>query len=159
MLTGDRAEAEDVVQDALIAAFGGRRSFAAVPPAEAYVRRAIASRFLDEKRRQKRRARTAEAIAPFIARSVAAPDASVANLTDLERALQQLSERERTVVVLRYLEQLTTAETAQVLGLSEGAVKRYLSDGLGRLNGLLGTAEEATEPGERVAVGKGVRRG
>src|SRR5205085_8225847 len=41
-------------------------------------------------------------------------------------ALDRLGERDREVLVLRYLEQLPTAETAAVLGMSEGAVKMRL---------------------------------
>ncbi|MFP5360375.1 MAG: RNA polymerase sigma factor [Actinomycetes bacterium] len=146
MLTGDPAEAEDVVQEALIAAFGGRRRFDNVHTAEAYVRRAIASRFIDERRRVARRARVAVAVAGVSPGAAPGPDASVPQLTDLERALQQLAKRERAVVVLRYLDQCSTRETAEALSLSEGAVKRYLSDGLARLNALLGTQDQASEP-------------
>ena len=158
MLTGDRAEAEDIVQEALIAAFGGRRTFAAVPAAEAYVRKAIASRFLDERRRASRRRRNNAVVVPFTRATSPGPDDHVPDSTDLERALQRLPQRERAVVVLRYLEQLSTRESAEALVLSEGAVKRYLSDGLARLNALMGIQEELKEPGETVAIRKGARR-
>ena len=47
LLTGDEEEARDMVQDALAATFGRLRNGFAVEQAEAYVRRAIANRFLD----------------------------------------------------------------------------------------------------------------
>lgn len=53
------AEAEDVVEDALVATFSGRARFASVAEAEAYVRRAIASRSVDAGRRRARDQRTA----------------------------------------------------------------------------------------------------
>jgi RNA polymerase sigma-70 factor (ECF subfamily) len=55
-------------------------------------------------------------------------------------ALARLGERDREVLVLRYLEQLSTAETAAVLGVTEGAVKTRHLRALGRLRGLLGDA-------------------
>jgi RNA polymerase sigma-70 factor (ECF subfamily) len=53
------------------------------------------------------------------------------------RALDQLRDRDREVLVLRYLEQLSTAEAAAVLGLNEGAVKLRLLRALQRLRELL----------------------
>ena len=58
---------------------------------------------------------------------------------DVVRALAALSPRERACVVLRQMEDLSVVETASALGLSEGAVKRYTSDGLARLNAALGS--------------------
>lgn len=59
---------------------------------------------------------------------------------DLERAVATLPRRQREVVDLRYFAGLSTTETAQVLGLSEGTVKSTLSDARGRLRRIL--AEE-----------------
>lgn len=55
----------------------------------------------------------------------------------LHQALLCLSERDREVLVLRYLEQLTTAEVAAVLGIREGAVKLRQLRALERLAGLV----------------------
>lgn len=61
LLTSARADAEDLVQDALVATFSGRARFATEIEAEAYVRRAIASRFVDAgRRRSSERARAAD---------------------------------------------------------------------------------------------------
>lgn len=57
-------------------------------------------------------------------------------------ALRQLPERDREVLVLRYLEHLTTAETAAVLRISEGAVKLRHLRALERLRGLIGGTGE-----------------
>jgi RNA polymerase sigma factor (sigma-70 family) len=80
--------------------------------------------------------------------TTASPEREVSVRTDITRALQLLPPRERACVVLRYLDQLSTVETAQALGLSTGAVKRYLSDGIRNLNPLLGVSEslDAQEP-------------
>ena len=57
----------------------------------------------------------------------------------LEAALAQLSPRQRACVVLRYLDDVPVRETAALLGVSDGAVKRYTADGIRILNALLGT--------------------
>jgi RNA polymerase sigma-70 factor (ECF subfamily) len=57
-------------------------------------------------------------------------------------ALRQLGERDREVLVLRYLEQMSLAEIAAVLGVNEGAVKSRHARALLRLQALLGDAGE-----------------
>jgi RNA polymerase sigma-70 factor (ECF subfamily) len=56
----------------------------------------------------------------------------------VRRALAALSERDREVLVLRHLEQLSTREVAEVLQISEGAVKTRQVRALARLQALLG---------------------
>jgi RNA polymerase sigma-70 factor (ECF subfamily) len=53
-------------------------------------------------------------------------------------ALSQLAEHDREVLVLRFLEQLSTTEMAAVLGITEGAVKTRQTRALERLSRLLG---------------------
>ena len=60
-------------------------------------------------------------------------------------------------MALRYLDGLSTRETADALGISEGAVKRYLADGIAALNALLGTSDSAEVFG-RVVTPKGGAR-
>ncbi|WP_062130870.1 RNA polymerase sigma factor [Demequina aestuarii] len=139
LLTGQRANAEDLVQEALVATYSSGRHLPGTEAAEAYVRRAIASRFIDEKRRSVRQRRLATDLQVVTGSEIAGPEQDVVLRTDLARALQELSPRERACVVLRYLERLSTAETAHALGIAEGTVKRYVSDGVKRLNELLGT--------------------
>lgn len=144
LLTGSQAEAEDLVQDALVATFAGRARFVTVEQAEAYVRRAVVSRYIDHGRR-----RTAErrALVRVAARSDDAVDDGVPPglAPQVEHALASLAPRERACVVLRHMEDLSVRETAQLLRLSEGAVKRYVSDGVAALNAALGTADDGAE--------------
>jgi RNA polymerase sigma-70 factor (ECF subfamily) len=64
----------------------------------------------------------------------------------VQAALGQLSERDREVLVLRYLEQLSTADIAAVLGVTDGTVKVRHLRALERLRTLLGT--ELAENGQ-----------
>jgi RNA polymerase sigma-70 factor (ECF subfamily) len=62
----------------------------------------------------------------------------------VQAALAQLAERDREVLVMRYLEQLSTREIAAVLGIGEGAVKTRHLRALQRLRGFLG--QDSEEP-------------
>ncbi|GIG55607.1 RNA polymerase sigma factor [Demequina activiva] len=139
MLTGDAVQAEDLVQDALIETFGRRRKFSHVIAAETYARRVISSRFIDGTRRKAAERRALTKVGAQEADPAPGPATLVEHRTDVERSLDLLSPRERACVVLRYLEHLSIAETAARLGLTEGSVKRYVHDGIVKLNAALGT--------------------
>lgn len=139
LLTGSRPAAEDIVQQALIAVFSKRRRFDHIGAAEAYVRRAISTTFLDSQRGS-RRARAMEQ--RFAATAPPHHEDPEPEGAHLERIVSTLPPRVRACVVLRFMDDLSVRETAHVLGLSEGAVKRYVSDGLRSLNAALGTNEE-----------------
>jgi len=65
---------------------------------------------------------------------------------DVQEALATLSPRQRASVVLRFFEDMTVAQVADALSVSEGAVKRYLSDGIRRMEDHLGPVH-ATQDG------------
>ena len=135
----DWADAEDLVQEALVRTFAKRRALADVRAAEAYVRRAVRTVFLDMVRRRKAWTRREHLLVSAPPRS--ADDVAVAGV-DVQAALVMLGPRERACVVLRFFDDMAVAEIAAELGVSEGAVKRYLSDGTAKLRGLL--AESVT---------------
>jgi RNA polymerase sigma factor (sigma-70 family) len=128
LFAGSTAEAEDVVQEALIRTFSRGRSFENATAAEAYVRRAIPSICIDQAR-----AATSARRALLRSRDHAPHVADVDAPIDVRRALNALSPRERGCIVLRFFDDLTVPEIARRLGISEGAVKRYLSDASKRL--------------------------
>lgn len=145
LLTGDLAAAQDLAQDALVATFSRLRrpGPTGVEHLEAYVRRAILNAFLNGRRRRERW----DGIAPLVADGeqglAQSPDAVATARADVHAALARLSPRERACVVLRHFEDLPVRDVADRLDLSEGAVKRYLSDARRRLAPLLGAGDDA----------------
>ncbi|UYN83929.1 MAG: sigma-70 family RNA polymerase sigma factor [Microcella sp.] len=138
VLCGDRDEAADLVQSALVATFGRVRNGFEIDRAEAYVRRAIASAHIDRGRKASRWRSTAHL--HLAEQSIESPSARVDQRIDLRAELGSLSPRERACVVLRYYGDHKVDDIAADLGISAGAVKRYLSDGLAKL------ARALTEP-------------
>lgn len=139
-------EVDDLIQAALIKTFAKPRALKGLPQAEAYVKRVIVSEFLDERRRRSAETERWERATAASADAVPNPANSVERHVDIEHALADLSPRERACITLRYLDDLTLDATASALGLSLGAVKRYVHDGLAKLNTILGTNTTIDEP-------------
>jgi len=139
VLCGNADDAADLVQAGLVATFGRLRNGFAIERAEAYVRRAIATAHIDRGRRASRWRATAHL--HVAADRVDAPDVATDRRIDLKAELDGLSPRERACVVLRFYGDQKVDDIAADLGISSGAVKRYLSDGLAKL------ATALTDPG------------
>lgn len=139
LLTGDLPSAQDLVQDALIHTFSRRRQDG-VEFLEAYVRRSILNGYLNARRRSQRWRGRLHLVAQDERPS--GPDAIAVNQADVHAALAQLTPRERACTVLQYFEDLSVKEIATRLEVSEGAVKRYLSDARRRLGPMLGEHPE-----------------
>lgn len=131
LLCGSADDAADLVQDALVGTFGRLRNGFTVTSAEAYVRRAILNSYLDGGRRTTRWRKIAHltAVPELDESAVPASESRI----DLQDELRKLSPRERACLVLRYYEDLKVDDIADSLGISSGAVKRYLSDGLAKM--------------------------
>jgi RNA polymerase sigma-70 factor (ECF subfamily) len=139
LLTGELHAAQDLVQDALIRTFSRRRPDD-VEFLEAYVRRAVLNSFLNSRRSKQRWGGIGHLM---VGRSGGgAPDAIAADRADVAAALARLTPRERACVVLRHFDDLTVRGIAARLELSEGAVKRYLSDARRRLAPMLGATDD-----------------
>ena len=133
LLTGSREAGEDLLQTAVERLLKRWRRFDGDP--EGYLRRTLYNLATDGYRRAGRW-RQKESLLRTGLRQL--PDATDdVDLRDaLVRLLLQLPVRQRAVLVLRYWEQLTDAETAAVLGCAEGTVKSAGSRGLTRLREL-----------------------
>lgn len=142
LLTGDLREAEDLVQEALVRTVVRSRSGTDLQAVEAYVRRSVATTYVDGRRRWRRWLDAAPRLGHE--QTVPVPDTAdrVTAQVAVRDALADLPPRERACIVLRYYEDLTTAQIADVLNLSTGTVKRYLFDATRRLEQTLGTLEE-----------------
>lgn len=149
VLCGDQREAEDLVQDALVKVFarlrgtgGADRDRPGVHPldsapvtAEAYVRKAILTLYLDAYRRRRRWTGVRHLIATDD--HTRGPESGATARADVAAALAVLPPRERACVVLRYFDDLTVPQIAEELGLAQGTVKRYLADATGTLRHIL----------------------
>jgi RNA polymerase sigma-70 factor (sigma-E family) len=127
LLTGDHALAEDLLQTALAKCWfaWGRID----GPPEPYVRRALATTYATWWRRKWR----GERPTGTLPESSAEPRHAVEDRDALWRALGTLPRRQRAVVVLRYYEDLSEAETAAALGISTGTVKSQAARALAAL--------------------------
>ncbi|WP_377270789.1 SigE family RNA polymerase sigma factor [Peterkaempfera sp. SMS 1(5)a] len=133
MLTGDFHEAEDLVQTTLIRVYP---HWQRLQPefAEHYVRRAL----VNTNRSRHRRRRIAHLLLPTLpdTRPVHDDGAGAGGVDAhdaLARVLADLPERQRAVVVLRYCEDLSCEEVADILGCSVGTVKSQASRALAKL--------------------------
>jgi RNA polymerase sigma-70 factor (sigma-E family) len=133
LLTGDEGEAEDLVQTALAKAWVRWPRIVRQDAPEVYVRRVMLSTFLTWTRR---RWRGEISVATLPER--ADPRDAFTN-ADVRRAvyaaLRQLPPRQRAVIVLRYFDDLTAAQTADALGCSVGTVKSQCAKALAKLRG------------------------
>ncbi|CAM3569738.1 SigE family RNA polymerase sigma factor [Nocardioides zeicaulis] len=128
LLTGDHHLAQDLVQAALMKAARHWRRIHTSP--EAYVRRAMYHQNISWWRRR----RFTESGLGGLDR--AAPTADADLRLSLDQALARLTHKQRTVLVLRFYEDLTEVETARALSLSTSTVKSTTRQALARLRTL-----------------------
>src|SRR3954471_1836935 len=122
MLTGDRAAGEDLVQDALLRCLP---SWGRLDPqgVESYVRK-VMSRLAWKAHRHPLRMSSSSAQTEPVTADIA--DSS-SEQSDLPRALRGLPRQQRVVLVLRYWQDLSEAEIAELLGCRQGTVKSRAS--------------------------------
>jgi RNA polymerase sigma-70 factor (sigma-E family) len=139
LLTGDRALAEDIVHEAFVRLYGRFQDLRNPDAFPSYMRRTVTNIVYSHFRhlkveREHLRNQGQGSTAP------SHPGASdVEARRDMWLLLQQLPERQRAALVLRFYEDLTEAQIAEVLSCPVGTVKSLVSRGLERLRGELST--------------------
>lgn len=131
-LTGNKPDAEDMLQNAFAKAYANWRKVSRADSPEAYVHRIVANETMTAWRRRWRHVEHS---------TDAPPDAStpghaevVSDRSTMWKAIQELPPRQRAVVVLRYYEDLSEKEIAVILGISPGTVKSQASRALKALH-------------------------
>jgi RNA polymerase sigma-70 factor (sigma-E family) len=129
LLTGGHQEAEDLLQTALVRLAGRWRRVVATGDPEAYLRKIL---YHEHIRAWHRRVAQPQ---PTVADQVVHPAEAdtVVRRVVLAQALRRLNQRDRAVLVLRFFEDLSEADTAAVLGCAVGTVKSQTSRALARL--------------------------
>jgi RNA polymerase sigma-70 factor (sigma-E family) len=140
LLCGDWHRADDHAQTAFVALHRHWRKVRDKQALDAYVRRTLVRSVIDESRRPWRRERSVDA--PPEPGSTGGGDLGdgVATREALLDGLRRVPPRQRAVLVLRFLEGLDVAATAELLGCTEGTVKSQTARGLEALRGALGDA-------------------
>ncbi len=142
LLCGNAAQAEDLVQEALARTYLAWPRIRDKSALDAYVHRAVVNQTKSWWRRPARRERFVD---PPEQVSAGPGLTGIVDRSALLPALKALSVGQRTTVVLRYVGDLTEAQTAQALGISVGTVKSQTSRALVALRVSLGVEMSGPE--------------
>ena len=135
---GDRADAEEAVQDAFVKAYRALGRFRDGAPFRPWLLKIVANEARNRRRSAGRRAGLTLRVAGTAASGDAAPSPEAAVLTGERRgelldAIGRLDDRDRDILVHRFLLELDEQETAEALGIRRGTVKSRTSRALERL--------------------------
>jgi RNA polymerase sigma-70 factor (sigma-E family) len=147
MLTGNQHNAEDLLQTALAKTYLSWSKIREEAAIDAYVRRIMVNEYTSWWRRAWRRNEITTDEVPERGRQQQAPARDHEESDAMWRLLGTLPPRQRAAVVLRYYEDLSEAETAQVLGCSVGNVKSQTSRALASLRQRMGAETDAAMGG------------
>jgi RNA polymerase sigma-70 factor (sigma-E family) len=149
VICGDWHWADDLTQNAFIRLAAGWDRVRDPQAVDAYVRTCLVRAYLAETRRVWRRRERPVAQFPEVAGAEDDADTVTRRMLFAD-ALRRLAPRQRVTLVCRFYQGLDVAETAAVLGCSEGTVKSQTARGLAALRRALGDA--AVSPVELVVV-------
>jgi RNA polymerase sigma-70 factor (sigma-E family) len=138
LLTGDRALAEDLAQEAFVRVLGRFRDLRNPDAFWWYLRRTVVNLANTDRRRRRFERAYLEREGAMAAEPAPDPDGRDALL----QALRGLRPEARTAIVLRYYEDLTEAQTAEVMGRPVGTVKSMVSRAMDRLRAELAETEK-----------------
>ena len=124
---GDREEAADALQDALVSAFRNAASYRGDAAVTTWLHRVVVNACLDRVRR--RQARPSVPLGDTEVASRRDDHAATEARLDVRAALATLPEPQRAAILLVDMEDMSVAEAAQVLGVAEGTVKSRCSRG------------------------------
>jgi RNA polymerase sigma-70 factor (sigma-E family) len=144
LLCGDWHRADDHAQAAFVALHRHWRRIRDRAALDGWMRRTLVRSVVDESRRPWRRERSTDV--PAHGATVESPADGVATRHVLVDGLRSVPPRQRAVLVLRFLEGLDVAATAEVLGCSPGTVKSQTAHGLATLRTALGDALDDLRP-------------
>jgi RNA polymerase sigma-70 factor (sigma-E family) len=134
LLTGNRSDAEDLLQTALAKTYLAWPRIRERHAVDAYVRRTMVNTRTSWWRRDRHLTPVAHDEHLAVMADPGRDRVADADLHDaLWTALARLPRRQRAAVVLRYYEELSEAETAEALGVSVGTVKSTVARGLAKL--------------------------
>lgn len=137
LLTGDHHQAEDLTQATYVRVLAAWRRTAAAESPFAYARTTMLNTFLSQRRLR----RSSEAPVADLAVDSPVADGDPDTRVDLLAALSSLPPLDRAVVVLRYWEDRSVADTAVDLGMTEVNVRARARRALQRLRPLLASAD------------------
>lgn len=141
LITRDRAAAEDIAQEAFLAALRALGRFDRRRPLRPWLHRIVVNRAIDWSRARRLRGEVDAAAVGELPGAVAA--VGDARLGDVSTAVGELPIEQRAVVVLRYLLEFTPGEIAELLDVPRGTVNSRLRRGLDALARVLDDADGA----------------
>jgi len=137
LVLGDYHLAEDLVQESLIKVYAAWPRLHGVAEAEAYARKTMVTTAISWRRRRSFHERPDESLPEVEAGAGSFGDGLDAQ-EELWRELSRVPPRQRTTVVLRFCEDLSEAQTAELMGCSVGTVKKQASLALAKLRARMG---------------------
>lgn len=138
LVCGDPAEAADCAQEALVSTYRHWKRISGSGTEDAYLRRCVTNHHISRWRAFRRRESAAD-VEGLPSTTISAEDVVMSRYDEQQawRLCQQLNRTQRAAVVLRYYEELSFAEIADILGCAESTARSHVHRALARLRARL----------------------